>query len=43
MDVYEFIRLKNKPQLVIILEETVGLSFYVERPKMTGGGYNTIG
>lgn len=41
--IYKFIRFKNKPQLVRVLEETPRLSFYVERPKMTGGGYNAIG
>lgn len=40
---YKFITVKNKPQLVKIVIETPRLSFYRERPKMTGGGHNALG
>lgn len=41
--IYKYIIVKNKPKLVNLIIETPGLSFYQERPKMTGGGYNAIG
>lgn len=41
--IYKYITVKNKPKLVKPIIETPKLSFYQERPKMTGGGYNAIG
>lgn len=41
--IYKFVQVKNKPQLVKILIETPRVSFYQERPKMTGGGHNALG
>lgn len=41
--IYKYIIIKNKPKLVNSIIETPKLSFYQERPKMTGGGYNAIG
>lgn len=40
---YKYISIKNKPRLVKIVIESPKLSFYKERPKATGGGYNAIG
>lgn len=41
--IYKYITVKDKPKLVNLIIETPELSFYQERPKMTGGGYNAIG
>lgn len=40
---YKYIIIKDQPQLVRILVESPKLSFYLERPIMTGGGYNGAG
>ena len=40
---YKYIDIKNKPQLVQIIYESPKISFYQERPKMTGGGYDAVG
>lgn len=40
---YKYITIDNEPQLVRILVESPKLSFYMERPIMTGGGYNGNG
>lgn len=40
---YKYVNIKNKPRLVLILAKSPKVSFYKERPKMTGGGYNAIG
>lgn len=37
--IYKYIIVKNKPLLVRVLIESPKLSFYLERPVMTGGGY----
>lgn len=39
--IYKYITVKGKPKLVCLIVETPNLSFYQERPKMTGGGNPT--
>ncbi len=36
---YKYVNIKNKPQLVLIIEESPKISFYKERSQMVGGGY----